>query len=881
MFKIKSLAVLALLFVSALASFASNPDRVSSPDWTIHTSFDNSPRRIIDTPDAVYFLVHPYLYDKADYNKYYSNPAGGIFFIDKKNPDAGMQDFAKSVFLNGFDIRQLEIDPVTGIMAISFIDGGINIVTPDRKVVYISDIRDMTYKNSHIINAMSFDPVSHDLWVACGAGFIKIDHNTLKPAIVAKWNKPVADILPVGDKVFAIISNQICEADADKELAHPDSFKPVAGATYSIPARLMSLSPNHVAYLTNTGYVQLLSFDGAKWSRKQLLADSRILQNANKSVTDRIEHTFTQTAKGYYISADNKAYQINRNDDPSKAPTLVTTALPSGSTIYSSSYDLSTFWFFRQRGQFYSRTLSDNKWSDPSDPVRPDAPLSTYDMNFVYSPEYGLVATNRNYGVKCGNTVANIQPLVAAYKNGSWRNLSYVYNTPYKALESETAAAQFNTLCNVSHMKEPNGNVTVDPLHPNILHFGSIWLGHTALYLDDPKTAPLLHVNVTTNMNQEMNAKKVFPESSWDKHYAGATILGADADNNIWLCRNNIYPLDNTSANLLCLWAWTPEARNDAILNNDITKAGEWKKIEVDTDLFPEFFNTGLALRHPKNKNKIVTSCQGRDAVGRPLRIYDHNGTIEDTSDDKYYVIHHFRRNDGMLGNNNIANFLLEDPVSGDLIVLNGNTYIIDLSKPIENNTIDAKVLSVTSENDNSIIPSSAFEAYVACFDEYGRLWIGSAKDGVFGFNAERTKIIAHYTPDNSPLPSNTIYGIGWNPDTKSLFISTDKAIAEVRVDAASMRDASYEANAPFLSPKVVSPEFAGNVAIYNIPAGTSIRIRDARGNTVRTIADIYDGTAHWDLLDEEGNRVPTGKYTVSDASPASAFKDMTLPVTR
>ena len=878
--KIKFLAAFALLF-TALTSVASNPDRPVDPDWTIHTSFDNLPRKIADTPDTVYFLVNTRPFFTSQFGKYLNYPASGIFFYDKKNPEAGMQDLAKSVNLSGFDIRFMEVDPSTGTMAIAYMDGGIDMISPDRHVTHFDILKKMSGMKSYFINAISFDPVTHHLWVSNGAGFIRINHDSLTVDINALWNENVSDIITVGDRHIAIIGNIVCEAPAGADIRFRDSFKSIANATTNTPLRLMNLSPDYFAYITAAGSIQQLALANNKWTRSQLVSNSKILSAQNVMVTNRVEHTVSPSANGYVISASDAIYQLNRPVEGGK-PAFIRTSLPSGSTVFNTSYDLKKFWFYKERGKFFSRELIDGSWSEPSADMRPEAPLTAKDVEFIYSPEYGMLAVNRAPGFKSG-FFDGFQPiLVSAFKDGKWKNLAPAHNPPYYTDTYPAGLQKFNEKITYYPGHDPNG-ILIDPLHPEALHTANLWCGHAVTFLDDPRRNPIMNVSMSSNCGTpELPANKIFPRQNWGS-FVGACMMGADADNNIWVGRSNVYPTDGSSNTLLALWAWTPEARKEAIENSDYTKAGEWKKIEVDTDIWMETLISGLALRHPKNKYKLLSWAQGSDGIGRALRVYNHNGTIEDTSDDRLDVIHYFKREDGNIGTMSYINCMLEDQVTGDVLLFtNTSLYIVDFSNPVENYTIPAKTLSVNSEEGNSLALGQPFEAFTACFDEYGRLWVGTSKDGVYGFSADRSKVIAHYNVDNSPIPSNAVFGIGWNPDTKSLFVSTDMAIVEVKVNVSVDTEGSMiVADQPFANPTFVNPEYSGTIAIYNIPTGATLRVRDAYGNTVADITDITDGTSHWNLLDYDGKRVPTGKYTITEASGMPDFKPITILVNR
>ena len=83
------------------------------------------------------------------------------------------------------------------------------------------------------------------------------------------------------------------------------------------------------------------------------------------------------------------------------------------------------------------------------------------------------------------------------------------------------------------------------------------------------------------------------------------------------------------------------------------------------------------------------------------------------------------------------------------------------------------------------------------------------------------------------------------------------------------------------MTPQAVSADFTGNVSLHNVPAGVALRVRDADGRTVAALPETKNGTTFWNLLDADGNLVPTGRYTISDASGNNLMPEFTLPVVR
>ena len=880
----KVITAVCILLASHTAS-ASRPV-AADPDWTFHSAFDNRPRKIVDTADAVYFFVHQTPYSATDHNLYYSTPAGAVFFLDKNDTAAGLQDLRRVAPLSGADMRMFAVDPVTGLAVIAYSDGGVDLVTRDHKVTYFSEIRDRSFPGASVINSISFDPVSHNVWISAGTGYLSISASTLSLIQNVEWGVSVSDICPVGSSIIAIIDGAMHEAKAGSDIARRESFVPIPTVTDKIagvPLHIFPLGERFFGYVTSTGAViKGKQLANGVWDREAFVYDGGILQNVANIVSDRTEHTIIPTAKGYYISSASKAYLITNAGADGSSPAITTVALPSGSTYWSSSCDHQTFWAYRERGEFVCRTRNGSAWSEQG-VYKTASPLVCKDIDFTYSPVHGFIAVNREPGKKIDKVDTVMPVLTASYRNGRWTNLSPAHNRPYYADENASFLNTWNSQRNLYPLGNPMGSV-VDPVFPDYMHSGSNWCGLAATNISDPREYPILST-VPNYVFAKFPCQTDIARQNWGT-FTGTYCAGFDADNVLWAFRSTGYDYDESKRNYVTFRYWTPEARRASLESGDPSLAGNWKEISVrDESLLPIFWTVAKALKHPKNKGKLIVSFhdggnRGISLDGSAIVIYDHKGTLENTADDSLAKIFRMRLDNGAQTSFGYVNDIQEDPLTGDIVVMTFyDTFVIDPSASPVDGVMPAKVLTLKSDVGHGYEILSPVTATSACFDEYNRLWIGAEKGGVIGLNADRTEMIAHFTTHNSPIPSDGIYGLGWNPETKSLFISTDLGIAEVRVD--SPEPESDGILDPFITPEAVGPDYAGTVAIHNIPAGATLKVTDADGKTVANVPDAVNGTSYWDLRDRSGRRVPTGRYTVSDATATTGFPAMSVTVTR
>lgn len=885
------LFVFCLLLAPALASNASR-NHTPDPSWTFHTSFNDRPRRIIDTPDAVWLFCFQQPYfgpnsnGKATYNNGFVFVNGGLFRLDKANPEAGWQDMAKQVTFSGLDMRLLTVDPLNGDIAVAYEDGGIDLVTASGRTYYFDDLKDSAMPYAQQCNSLAFDTSSRTLWAATGQGWISIDANARKVIRTADWDKKVQDVRPLGSRTVAIIDSRICVAAPGTDTRRIQAFADVATLNDGIsgkPSVLMPLTESHFAYVSSNGVIYLASLDdnSGTWKRTQLANMSGCTEtDVTKIVATNLDHTCLQTRDGWYVATASKACFISRGADASSAPSAKTVNLPSGLRFYSSSWDGSSFWLYKHPGKIVNYDYDGSAWSACKSETRPDCPLMAGDMYFLHSPKHGLISMNYEGGNQIGNNSQRFGPSPALYKDGKWRNICSLYNPPYIA---DGNVVLTNNLYTSSVFRFPVSDpvgISIDPVNPDIVHVGSYWDGTASINMEDPRRMPVI-CSTTGNFHREWPFFNAFWAGTWAAN-STMRVLGTDDEDNLWFMRSANYEPNSNESSYWLYW-WTPEARRQALEESDPSKCGEWNSIRVDIGYQPGYYCYGYMCMHPANKGKFIMMPNeaNRTYDRRRLIIYDTRNTPADTSDDTLvWGDQWLLEPDGGTDKLHYANSFTEDPVTGEIYIFTTyETYVIDPSRPLDGNRIRVRTLALPSDEGRtkalSPLPASA-----GCIDPYGRLWIASSTSGVIGLSADRKKVIAHYHTGNSPLPDDVVRGIGWNPETESLFVSTLLGIVEIKVDDA-MQAVGNSPAAMRAFPETVTGNFTGTVAIHNVPPHAVLAVTDRDGRMVAPLPAPESGTTHWDLTDSEGRLVPTGTYRIGDVLDQADVRQITITVNR
>lgn len=148
--------------------------------------------------------------------------------------------------------------------------------------------------------------------------------------------------------------------------------------------------------------------------------------------------------------------------------------------------------------------------------------------------------------------------------------------------------------------------------------------------------------------------------------------------------------------------------------------------------------------------------------------------------------------------------------------------------------------------------------------DGAGRLWMGTANNGVYLIDNDKMTQLQHFTTTNSPLLSDYIYDIAVNPTSGVVYISTEKGLCSYHSDATTPNEDMDKDNV-WAYPNPVEPHYTGLITITGLSYNADVKICTANGaiiNQGRSNGGIYQ----WDGCDSKGKRVASGVYMVQTA---------------
>lgn len=137
--------------------------------------------------------------------------------------------------------------------------------------------------------------------------------------------------------------------------------------------------------------------------------------------------------------------------------------------------------------------------------------------------------------------------------------------------------------------------------------------------------------------------------------------------------------------------------------------------------------------------------------------------------------------------------------------------------------------------------------------------WVATASSGVFYFSPDGQETLAHFTTDNSPLPTNNVRDISVDDSTGSVFFATEKGLLEFKGTATGPEN-NLDNVVAFPNP--VRPGFNGQVTIKGLTSRANVKITDIEGNLV--YEEVSEGgSIQWDTTAFGRHKVASGVYLI------------------
>jgi hypothetical protein len=255
---------------------------------------------------------------------------------------------------------------------------------------------------------------------------------------------------------------------------------------------------------------------------------------------------------------------------------------------------------------------------------------------------------------------------------------------------------------------------------------------------------------------------------------------------------------------------------------------------------------------------------------GRGILALNYNGTPTNLSDDNYKLLSD-KEGEGGLPTKDV--YCLAEDLDGAIWVgsLRGLSIFYNQANIFQETGFDAEQIFIEQDgNVQILLETEAINSIEV--DGGNNKWIATQKNGVFQFSPDGLKQLAHFTAENSPLPSNTVYDIGINQANGQLYFATDKGLVMFTGSASNFDN---EMNEVYAFPNPVTADYEGLVTIQGLAYESTVHITDASGNLIFT-TQSEGGRATWNGKLASGEHPPVGIYFVMAANPDGTVDNVT-----
>lgn len=796
------------LLAATLLPFAPKAQTAPPGEWRLHNTYGSFFKRIIDTPDKVYFLAYGigYWSWSASYGIEYPT----MFVYDKK--EDVIEGYNGKNYLHGNIIKDMWYNAAKKYFLIVYDDFNIDILYTDDRCYNVPGLASAIVPGTKDINSVTFDPENNRAYVATKFGYLVVDDSKNVITESHLYGISINSVVRVGDYLFAGCDDGLYKSELKRNDKHNSwsSYAKVDGAPSAI-TNLLTLTGNDFMYIDGANHL----YKGSIGADGNVVFDGKDLANTN--ITG-----FNEIKDGYFMSTGWDGILVDCTGVVQKIPG----SNAYKGTVYTASTP-ETIWRPIDEKGLEKLVYDGSAWLTSPSPSYgqyrlPDSP-NVFDVgNFTYSDKYGMVATNAAFAHFHGSFEIGFLSLASSYKDGKWH--------PWNLFRLSGSS-------NVG-LKSTHSGV-MDPSEEDIIWTGS---GNAGL----------------AKFNFSNNTSKRFQPGGGNSNIVTPKF---DADGTLWTFRQ--------SPSAFYFWKKEDRAKEDA---------SKLKALKTITNYNPSSFPIFLPCASDGNKNLLILS-RGNYTSG--LLVYDHKGTLDDSSDDNYVMFESLRDQDGQAINITYVYCMMEDPATGRVWV--GGEGGLYWFNPKEAFNSDFHVNRVkVARNDGTGLADYLLEGasiFSMGIDGAGHKWFGTLGNGVVETSATGSEIIRQLTRENSYLPGNNVIAIGFEPDSNCVWLGTRNGIAQYFSETAPGAEKLDDVLA---YPNPVRPDYYGHVTIKGLMDGSLVKILDASGGLVRELGRSDGGMMLWDLINAGGRRVPTGVYYVAtstsgDSSEANVAKILVM----
>ena len=471
------------------------------------------------------------------------------------------------------------------------------------------------------------------------------------------------------------------------------------------------------------------------------------------------------------------------------------------------SYDGELFWASRGTNGLQPFRLENDSLKAAGDAIIPNSPMRnlSYFLRFTDTGRLLVGGGSLNY------TNQNYPGTVMMLEDGVWTNFQE------DSIPAKTGILYRNIT-----------SVIEDPDNPNH-HFATAAGGGLYEYVGTRFT----HLYSYDNSG----LATILPNDPTPKYYVRTAGLTYDNSGNLWMLNNEVDTI---------LKVRRPDGTWKGFYFSSLAGYPTFDHILIDS--------RGIMwITHRRTTSKHHAGILG----------FYTGGTLDDESDDTWKFRYQFTNQDNTAYTFNQVYDVAEDREGHIWIATNQGPFVLNTPTDFfESNPVFTQVKVARNDGtDYADYLLSGVPITSIAIDGGNRKWFGTSGNGVYLISADGQQTIHHFTAENSPLLSNTVYSIAINGKTGEVMIGTDAGLVGYKADATEPVEPLEKSNVK-VYPNPVRPTFEGNLRIDGLSYDSDVKITTTSGQVVAQGKSV-GGTFTWNLQDNRGRRVGTGVYHV------------------
>lgn len=447
--------------------------------------------------------------------------------------------------------------------------------------------------------------------------------------------------------------------------------------------------------------------------------------------------------------------------------------------------------------------ISENSFVQTDGPIQPNSPKEDLCYRMQWVGDRLLVAG----GI---NTVAAIynNPTAMYYENGKWTNFQ----------ETDDEAYSDFRLANTTHLvQDPN-----DENH----HFASLHRNGLCEYRNG-KFVKLYNCDNSP-------IRSILPDNAKYFNYCSTSGLQYDGDRNLWMLNSE----------------------TDTIVRVR-TSSGKWIGL-----YYGEIANVSLCDDYLIHSSGLMF-LNSRRTDNHGFFCFDTNGTLENTRDDRHILRSSITNQDGTSYSPDEFYCMAEDLNGMIWCGTNLGVFVVADPSTFFDSDFHFEQIKIARNDGSGLADYLLNGVAISCIavDGANRKWIGTHSNGLYLISADGTEMIQHFTTEDSPILSNTIYCIAVHPTSGTVMIGTDAGLCSYVSDATEAAEELISDNV-LVYPNPVRPDYTGPIAIKGLTMDSEVKILSTTGQLV-WMGTSAGGTCTWNGTNKQGRRVASGVYHV------------------